>query len=155
MKTKTLSGTNSLASTLFNMEIVYEKPPIWDEALRVFGFDPTRNVIFAYGDKLYNPNNAYISDDLIAHERVHSHQQREMFGGVEEWWRRYFADPVFRLEQEVEAYQTQYYFLSTHIKDKNKLHKELRRLAGDLSGGLYGDVDITFSEAERLIKQSV
>jgi hypothetical protein len=133
------------------MEIVNEKPPVWEECLKFFPTIENHPVVFAWGDKLYNPNNANVTEDLIAHERVHSHQQNDISGGVEAWWKKYLLEPQFRLEQEIEAYQVQYYFQSNRLKDRNKLYRELHRYASVLSSPLYGNV-ITLSEAERLIK---
>lgn len=133
------------------MEIVYEKPPVWHECLRLFPYIEGRGVVFAYGDKLYNPNNAYISDDLMAHEETHSRQQAQTLGGVKVWWKKYLSDVDFRLKQEIEAYQAQYQFLLATIGDRNRLNRELHRLAEDLSGDLYGGI-ITFTEAKHIIK---
>ena len=51
------------------MEIVRDFPPIYDEIKTVFPMSG-RGVIFAWGNKIYNPSGVYIPLQLIAHERT-------------------------------------------------------------------------------------
>lgn len=87
------------------MTIIYshEKPPIYERCVKEFGVDWDKGVIFTYGNTVYSKHE--LPEDLKAHEATHVKQQTEM--GKDVWWDRYFADPKFRLEQEVEAYRNQ------------------------------------------------
>ena len=81
----------------------HEKPPIYERCVQKFGVDWDKGVIFTYGDTVYSKNE--LDEDLKAHEATHVRQQTEM--GKDVWWDKYFADPKFRLSQEVEAYRNQ------------------------------------------------
>lgn len=82
------------------MKIVFDFPPIYDEIRSEF---PTagRGVIFAWGDKIYNPFCAKIEPQLIAHERVHGRRQGKDIRG---WWQRYLHEKEFRLIEEILAH---------------------------------------------------
>ena len=129
------------------MREVQEQPPFYDELGKTFRL--SEGTIFTFGDVIYNPSGNPISKPLYKHEEQHSKQQG---GNPKEWWARYIKDPDFRLSQEVSAYQVQYKESKKHIKDRNELHRYLRRLASDLSSPLYGDC-ISFSEAYDAIKR--
>ena len=79
------------------MEIVIDYPPIYDE-LKIAFPRIGRGVIFAWGDKIYNPSNVKnIAPQLIIHERAHARRQRNDVLG---WWNQYIADKEFRLVEE-------------------------------------------------------
>lgn len=131
------------------MKQIAEYPPIYEKARKVFDIDG-RNVIFAYGDAIYNPRGVIITPDLEVHEGVHLKQQAAI-GGPEIWWDRYLSDPKFRLEQEVEAYRAQYAYFIRHNKNRQQQFDFLKRIAGDLSSSMYR-CDIHFHEAMRRIR---
>jgi hypothetical protein len=118
-----------------DMKIVHDRPPIYEKACAVFDIRG-RNVVFTYGDAIYNPSNVIISDDLEAHEAVHARQQKAI-GGPAIWWDRYLKDAAFRREQELEAYRVQYAFYRSKEQDRNKRFNFLKRLAADLSSSIY------------------
>jgi hypothetical protein len=95
------------------------------------------NVVFTYGDTIYNPYGGEIQDHLHLHESIHEEQQKEL--GADGWWHKYLADKKFRLEQEIEAYQIQYKFV---FKTYGRVTATdfLREIAGDLAGAAYGDI---------------
>lgn len=130
------------------MIILNEKPPVWDEVIKRFDIEG-KPVIFAYGDKIYNPFNAIIPDDLMAHEEVHMHQQ-EKFGDIKKWWVKYLDDSEFRLSQELEAYRTQYEYAKEYYS-RQRMKALLKRIAKDLSSPVYGNI-ISFDKAKDLIK---
>lgn len=132
------------------MKIINERPPIWDRAIKTFKFHPSLRVVFAWGDVIYNPNNAYMSGDLIMHESVHGLQQKAI-GGPEIWWDRYLVDAKFRLEQEIEAYGAQWRWLRLNKGRQAYIIRE--RILGDLSGPLYGNV-ISKEEAAAAIEEA-
>lgn len=109
------------------------------------------NVIFTYGDTVYIQKLRGISPDLMVHETVHRLQQQKE-GGPEIWWGKFLEDKDFRLLQELSAYRTQYKYICTQVKDRNKRAIILSRLASDLSSEIYGSI-ITWSEATNKIKQ--
>ena len=129
------------------MQIKNEKPPIYDKILQA-GMQPSDNVIYAYGNVIYNPSGKNITPDLIVHEETHCRQQGN---DPDDWWDRYLDDGIFRIQQEVEAYANQYNFICKIQKDKNKRDKILRNMAMILSGPTYGSI-IGSSAAYKMIK---
>lgn len=112
--------------------------------------NPTKGMVYAYGDTIYNPDNIPLYEDLIKHEEVHREQQKK-FGSVELWWYEYLTNPEFRLEQELEAYGVQANFLK-FLPDK--VWKEaVNELAKQLS--MMYNLDIGIREAEAEIKRQV
>jgi len=130
------------------MKEVYEFPPNMDAITKTFGSLPA-NVIFTYGDTIYNPSQGFIDTYLMTHESVHTKQQGDK---VEEWWWRYLNDKKFRLDQEIPAYHNQYNHFCRNKKDPHKWEMFLERLALDLSGRIYGEL-CTLEEARKYIKQ--
>jgi hypothetical protein len=125
------------------MKILYgQKPPVWEKATTLLGAD--ERAIFTWGDTIYVPSGDTIDAALIAHETVHSAQQGII--GVDAWWKKYFEDSSWRSSQEIPAYQAQYkVYCQTH-KDRNDRARYLTRIAGFLSGKLYGQI-VSFYEA--------
>lgn len=119
------------------MIVTTRKPPVWDEAHQHFDLDD-RNTVYTYGDYLHNPGDAPIDEFLHRHEGVHAHQQMAYPGGPAAWWKRYFADPAFRADQEASAYGQQFRMYGERIKDREKRARFLHHLAGDFSSDMYG-----------------
>lgn len=120
------------------MTIKKEKAPIYDTIMTTFeGIDPKR-VVITYYPNIYYLGNGLLSPDVLHHEKIHLTQQGEL--GVEKWWDLYLKDENFRLTQEIEAYKAQYTFLYNRVKDRNARAKMLDKLAGDLSGHMYGNI---------------
>ena len=131
------------------MEIVNERPPIYDRAAETFVL--TGNELFAYGDKIYNPGGINIPEWLIDHEKVHA-KQHEKFGGPEAWWDRYLIDPEFRYHEELEAHQVEYRSFCLYNRDRNKRVRYLMLVARRLASPMYGSI-VSLLEAKRRIKQ--
>lgn len=132
------------------VEILNERPPIYEQVLSSgLAFNPN-SVLFAYDGKIWNPSGEELATHLIAHESVHLKQQEE-FGGTDEWWGRYLIDPLFRIDQEVEAYATQYAFICGYVKDRNQRSRVLTDLARYLSGPMYGNA-ITLAGAKKMMR---
>lgn len=127
------------------MKVLNEKPPIWDEARAAFDFNEG-TTIFTYGDTIYNPAGINVTLDLRAHEEVHEVQQAAMktmlSSGPKNWWKQYIKDPEFRFQQELEAYRAQYQFVKRTIKDRNQLNNYLTALARELTGPMYGKLQV-------------
>ena len=119
------------------------QPPNWDKLVSLFGVEWGKTVV-TYGDTCYCKDK--LSLDLEVHESIHCIQQTN----PEKWWERYYIDPAFRLNQELEAYKEQYRFMRKAIKDRNVLFIFRAKIAGDLSGKMYGNI-IKFDEAYKLI----
>jgi len=122
------------------MKIINEPPPqkLLD-AIRAAGMDPDLSkTFFTYGDIIYNPGGVEIQPSVLEHEEVHCDQQKSYQGGVDGWWGRYLVDPLFRVQQEAEAYGMQYRFLCAHHKDRNRRVRILMELAAMLAGPMYG-----------------
>jgi len=134
------------------MKIINEKPPIFKEAHKHFDIDDSAT-IYTWGDTIYNPAGIALPQELIEHEIVHAHQQ-EAVGGPEVWWRRYFDDPVFRVNQEAEAYRRQYAYYCTLQKDRNVRNKYLWEIASFLVSPMY-KVNMSHSDAMQAIKANV
>lgn len=133
------------------MKIINERPPIWDAVCATFNIQP-KNVLFTYGDIIYNPDAVEIPDHIIVHEEVHEVQQTTNGMTPALWWGKFLRDVEFRIDQESEAYAKQYAFFCKHKKDRNERSKFLMALAGMLSGPLYGQ-SIGRVEAMQLIKK--
>lgn len=130
------------------MKVSNTKPPIYDKAKAAFDFNE-KTTIFTYGDTIYNPAGITMTADLFTHEGVHEHQQNALHlhnkaikNGPSRWWKRYLKDPKFRFEQELQAYQAQYAFMKTQIKDRNQLNQYLVELTRELRGPMYGNLRI-------------
>lgn len=103
------------------------------DAFDLFG----KEVIFTYGDIIYNPNNIEIPDHLLTHEKTHQYQQKAI--GKDLWWDKYLTDSKFRIEQELEAYSRQYKHICRLTKDRNERNRILHKIAELLSGPMYGN----------------
>lgn len=97
-------------------------------------------IIFAWGDRLYNPQGALIPPELMAHEQVHCERQLSAGLGIESWWRSYIENPCFRLEEELPAHRAEFAKLCERHRDRNQRAVALHRLALRLSSALYGSL---------------
>ena len=128
------------------MKVLAENPPNLSDIQKVFDVLPTS--VFCYGSIIYNPNRCPIDIPIMAHEETHSRQQGDDPAG---WWKKYLEDVEFRIEQEVAAYQVQYWLQCKIIKNRDIRALNLTRLAQSLSGGMYG-CTMPLVEAKRLIQ---
>ena len=115
-----------------------------------FFLDETKNILYTYGDIIYNPSGTHIPDHLIVHEHTHTIQQGD---DPEAWWDRYIKDEKFRLDQEKEAYHNQYQKFCTTEKDRNRRAQFLNHLAHDLSSPMYGNCT-SFLDARKHIQNA-
>mgnify|MGYP001570703982 CR=1 FL=1 len=86
------------------MLTIHDFPPIFDEIDARFHVRG-KPIIFAFGDRIFNPTGIALTPHLMAHEAVHSRRQG---GDIVGWWRRYIDDPQFRLEEEIPAHRVEY-----------------------------------------------
>ena len=95
--------------SILGAEVVHARPPNFEAIAKVFPDVMRRKgILYAYGDKIYNPDKVQISPAKLAHEKVHSIQQKHA-GGPEAWWDRYLADKAFRLKEELKAHVVEYH----------------------------------------------
>lgn len=138
--------------------IISEKPPPNFADIKAVFPEVDQNLdtikpIFTWGNTIHNPYKAKITSDLEAHEEVHERQQG-MYPEV--WWFKYLSDEEFRLEQETEAYGTQYAFVKKQLEESDipnmKLLEWMKdKMAEALSGQLYGNM-LSYGEAESKIR---
>ena len=128
----------------------FDKPPVWEECNKLFKLSGRE--VWTFGDVVFNPAKLDIPDHLWAHESVHGEQQKHDATVAKLWWMRYIDDQKFRVDQEVEAYQAQYRFICTKLKDRNARYRNLHILATDLCGPMYGRA-ISYTDAIRRIKE--
>lgn len=129
------------------MELVKGLPPNIKEIQEVFGETP-KEVVFTYGSKVYIQDMETIPDHIKIHETVHIKQQNN---DPEGWWKKYLSDQVFRLQEEIEAYGTQFAWVKKNTRG-DKFHKDvLYILARDLSSSMYGNL-LSIGEAESKIR---
>lgn len=123
-------------------------PPNYDKIKQSFDVEG-KDILFAWGDTIYKPVKGDIPKHLMVHELIHCEQQKK-FGGTEEWWDRYLIDSEFRLEQEVQAYASQYVYIKRLYKTGYS-DQFLDAIASDLSSEIYGNI-IAFDKARSRIK---
>jgi hypothetical protein len=131
------------------MRIIHDYPPLYTEIAAAFPIKH-RSVIFAWGDTIYNPHSLVLDNALRAHEGIHRVQHESYEGGPEAWWRRYIADKMFRLDQEVPAHAAEYMVYAvmaaadataygTHADAMRKRRRYLlSQIARKLSSATYG-----------------
>lgn len=128
------------------MIIRHERPPLWDlidETFDVAG----KGVIFAWGDTIFNPWHVPIGPELLAHEAVHGARQGD---DIEGWWRRYCADPAFRLAEEIPAHVAEYRKHIDLAPNRAARRSALSFVASRLADPLYGGL-ISVGRAKQVI----
>lgn len=133
------------------MKVVVAPPPnlaAIDAAFNVAG----KPILFAFGDKIYNPAGVDVPPELMAHEQVHGDRQGNQ---VEAWWARYIADPQFRLAEELPAHVAEFKKLCELQAPRWTSQRSMRRVlatavARKLASPLYGRL-ISLDGAKRLI----
>lgn len=129
------------------MKIVIAKPPMFEEIDAKFKI-ADKDVIFAWGDRIFNPKNLTLPPAIIAHECVHGERQGR---DVEFWWRRYIEDEKFRLDEEVLAHRAEYLSLVNQFGgDRNTRRRALAHVGLKLCHPIYGRM-VSLSEAKKLI----
>ena|SRR5271157_3309619 len=116
------------------MKIIVDHPPLIDQIDGVFHCRD-KEIIYAWGDIIYNPQNIRIPDFLIEHEGVHGKRQGT---DIEGWWKRYMEDIEFRYQEELFAHVKEYQVRSQGVKDRNLKSKLLMWSAARLAAPLYG-----------------
>lgn len=124
-------------------------PPCYAEAVKAFGVDFDKGVVFTYGDTIHLRHPELLTQDLIVHECTHIKQQAEI-GGPEKWWDLYIKNKNFRLHQELEAYKNQYQYV---LRNENKRkHFSFLKFYAESLCKIYA-LDISVHQAMNLIKK--
>lgn len=88
------------------MKIIKAYPPNFAALRKAFpAITGNKDIIFSFGDRIFNPGGRKLSPWLIAHEEVHCYRQRQL--GVEAWWRTYADNRQVRLLEEVLAHKAE------------------------------------------------
>lgn len=135
---------------LSGVKVRYERPPVYENVMAAFNI--RTNVLFTYGDTIYNPGRFYIAHELFEHEKLHMSQQKYNDNDAALWWGKFLRDPIFRLDQEARAYGVQYRIACQKITDREARNRYLVMIANFLSGPIYGHC-VSFQEALILIKK--
>lgn len=137
------------------MQIVAERPPLWDEIVAAFPQAATMpGIIFAWGDRVYMPHGGELHAALQIHERVHMGRQ----GDVIPWWRRYMSDVDFRREEELLAHRAEFQYWADR-PDAGEAVKGWRsakdfylfHIAARLASPLYGRMFYSVGAAKKAI----
>lgn len=129
------------------MDIIEEYPPNISEIREKFKLR-AQGTVFTYGDKVYSPDSGgHLSGDLMAHEDVHSKQQKAI--GIKKWWKQYLNDDDFRLKEELLSYRAQWRFCVNNY-GRPQRRKVLRHMVRDLASPMYGNL-VNEVTAEHLI----
>lgn len=131
------------------MIIVNEPPPNYDEIVAAIPAAKNYGVFFAFGNRIFNPDNVSLDASLIAHERVHGDRQGDDPRG---WWRRYLDDQQFRFAEELIAHCIEWQHVRDNGGTRNERRAALAMIAKRLSSPLYGSL-VSFESAKRMIKE--
>ena len=131
------------------MDILLENPPNIDAIDAKFHVKG-KQVLFAYGDKIYNPLCVNVPPYLLAHEKMHGERQVAM--GIDAWWEKYIEDTTFRLEEEIIAHQVELRARLINGGSRQVKRGIAKLVAKRLAAPLYGRM-ITNAEA-RLAMES-
>lgn len=132
------------------MQIVRAYPPNIAKIAAAFPQATTyKHVFFCYGDTIFNPSGAGISEALLAHEAVHSERQGD---NPDLWWDRYIADPEFRLAEELAAHVEEY-IVHTRGYSRPMRRRVLTDIAEKLADPIYGSL-VSIEKAKKLIQEA-
>ncbi len=110
---------------------------MYDEIAAVFRVYGRKDVIYSWGERIYNPHDNIISPQLLDHEAVHGRRQTSDESKIRDWWKRYMEDIPFRFEEEIEAHQAEYAWFMTY-GTRHQRRAALKQVATRLCGPLYG-----------------
>jgi hypothetical protein len=124
-------------------KIIKAFPPNWPALAKVFPIKGRPQIVYAWGDLIFNPSGVALPPWVLAHEGVHGERQKVM--GISGWWDTYCMDPDFRLNEEILAHRVEW---GTYAGPKREHY--LKVMAKRLSSPLYGSL-VTEAEAVDLI----
>lgn len=131
------------------MKIIKAYPPNFVQIRTAFPQVVGRQgILYAWGDRVYNPSGVNVPWWLHEHEETHGKRQLEGFGSdllsedtmIHSWWNTYIEEPDFRLQEEIPAHQAEWrVFKSIRLNHKDQ-KTYLLRMAERLSGPLYNNM---------------
>jgi len=128
------------------MRIIHERPPNFEDIVKVFPMADNYGVIFAFNGAIYSPSGYDIPYPLIKHEEVHCERQGGTEAGSIEWWHRYLKSTDFRYAEELVAHRAEYLACIETATNRNMKRKALKFVAKRLASPLYGNM-VTKKEA--------
>ena len=132
-------------------KIIVNYPPNIDAIAQVFPMAKTRkDVIFAYGEAIYNPSGQDLPQEILAHEMVHCMRQLDHEGGVAGWWQEYLTDSEFAYYEELLAHKAEYASIIERHPSRPMRRRALRHVAKKLASSLYGKL-VTFEKAKKAL----
>ncbi len=133
----------------YQMKTVIGRPPNFEAIAAVIPAARRPNVYFTYGETVFMASTGMtLTPSLEAHEKMHCIRQQ---GDPETWWRRWLAEPEYRLAEELAGHQAEWMTIKMLGKSRNDRRFHLRQIAERLSGALYGNL-VSFEDAKRLIE---
>lgn len=129
-------------------QIIKDFPPNYEEVRKAFPAIKGRNILFSWGDKLYNPGGILVPRFIRVHEAAHGARQK---GDVEGWWRRYIDDPDFLLEEELIAHSVEQEYRLKHAFNRRERRAILKQTAERLASRIYGPV-VSKKKARKLLE---
>lgn len=132
------------------MRSIKALPPNWSHISEAFPFIRGKpNILYAWGNSIYNPSGVIIEPWIMAHERVHGERQLNYTVGVpgpwsennaiRTWWRHYILSPQFRLQEEILAHQKEWEIAQKFLS-KKKAQRYLVTISQRLASPLYGNL---------------
>lgn len=91
-----------------------EKSWVYWRCKAEYKFDDN-DIAITIGDVIYS--NSLLPSWILDHEETHIAQQKKLSWQV--WWKMYFENPSFRLDQELEASRVEYKTFCQFEKNKN------------------------------------
>lgn len=144
------------------MKIIKAYPPNYKQIRAAFPVKGVPGILYAFGDRIYNPSGANVGTHLIEHEKVHHAQQTNVVINPPSaltlerqalaWWHQYIHDPAFRLAQEIPAHRAEWKELKAIAPMGENRELYLYLMAKRLSGPLYGNL-ISLAEAIKTIEE--
>lgn len=121
------------------------KPAIWEKVVaQIPAVEKFRERIWmTYGKEIWSES--LIPQEILEHELIHVRQQTKDMD-KDEWWDKWLNDLEFRYKMELEGYKRQIEYVSTKVKDRNKMFQYKVDIAKILSGRLYGNIK-SYSQA--------
>lgn len=131
--------------TILKVSSHFPRMDIYSQCKKQFGISWDRGIVITIGETAHTKS-GNLSPDMIVHESTHVHQQINYKGGPDAWWKKYFRDKEFRLDQELEAYKAQAEYFRKNSPNVKKKFEYIWNSMATCYGGM-----VTYEEAMELI----
>lgn len=140
------------------MKIIKAYPPNYVQIRTAFPQVVGRQgILYAWGERIYNPSGVNLPWWLKEHEEVHGSRQLSFASdrnpddtAIRAWWNVYISDPEFRLNEEILAHRAEWEVYSSLWVNREQQKGYLVHMAERLSGPLYNNM-ISLAEAVKEI----